>query len=128
MRLLLDTHVFLRFIVDDERIAPNVRSAISDPVNDVYLSVASTWEAAIKYSLGRLPLPAEPAVYFPEERRLHRITSLPMEETDLRALVRLPPLHRDPFDRIIVAQAIQNDLTLITVDEIVKQYPVKIFA
>jgi len=128
MRLLLDTHIFLRLIVGDDRPSADVQAAILDPQNDVYLSVASTWETTIKYALGRLALPAEPALFFPVQRQLHRIASLAIEEDDFKTLVRLPSIHRDPFDRIIVAQAIRNGLTLVTVDEIVKQYPVKIFA
>jgi len=120
MRLLLDTNVFLRLITDDERLSSVHLAAIKDQRNDVYLSVASTWEATIKYGQGRLPLPAEPAVFFPAQRQLHRVASLPIEENDLQSLVRLPAIHRDPFDRVILAQAIQNDLTILTVDETVK--------
>ena len=126
MTLLLDTHVFLWFISDNARLLGGFRDAIRDPNNSVYLSVAAVWEAIIKHGLGRLPLPAPPGDYLPQQRDRHRIVSLPIEEAALTHLAKLPPLHRDPFDRIMVAQAIQHDLTLITVDEAMRAYPVKL--
>ncbi len=83
------------------------------------------WEAVIKNSLGKLPLPASPAVYLPRQRALHRIASLPIEEGALAHLAALAPLHRDPFDRILVAQAMQHDMTMATVDVAVRQYPIQ---
>jgi PIN domain nuclease of toxin-antitoxin system len=76
--------------------------------------------------LGKLPLPAQPAEFLPRQRELHRIASLPIEEGAMIHLAKLPALHRDPFDRILVAQALQYDLTLATVDDAVKVYPVKL--
>jgi PIN domain nuclease of toxin-antitoxin system len=100
------------------------RDAIRDPANEVYLSVASVWEAVIKYALGKLPLPEAPAEYLPRQREAHRIASLPLEEATLAHLARLPSLHRDPFDRILIAQALQHSLTLVTVDDAVRACPV----
>ncbi len=128
MRLLLDTHIFLWYITADPSLPPAFRAAIQDPANEVYLSVASVWEAVIKYSLGKLPLPASPEQYLPGQRELHQIASLPIEEGALGHLAKLPPLHRDPFDRILVAQALQHDLTLVTADDAVKAYPVKLLS
>ncbi len=125
MRLLLDTHVFLWYITADARLPAALRDAIQNPANAVFLSVASIWEAVIKYGLGKLPLPAPPQEYLPRQRELHLIASLPIEEGALAHLAKLPPLHRDPFDRILVAQALQHDLTLVTIDDAVKAYPVK---
>ena len=99
-----------------------------DPANAVYLSVVSVWEASIKYHLGKLPLPALPDVYLPEQRRRHAITSLPLEEADLSPPQTLPPLHRDPFDRVLVSQALANGLMLVTVDAAVRMYPVAMLA
>jgi PIN domain nuclease of toxin-antitoxin system len=126
MRLLLDTHVFLWYISADPKLPAAFRTAIQDPANAVFLSVASVWEAVIKYSLGKLPLPAPPEEYLPRQRELHGIATLPLEEGALTHLAKLPPLHRDPFDRILVAQALQHDLTMVTVDSAVKAYPVKL--
>ena len=128
MRLLLDTHVFLWYISADPKLPAAFRAAIQEPANEVFLSVASVWEAVIKYGLGKLPLPAPPEEYLPRQRESHRIASLPVEEGALLHLAKLPPLHRDPFDRILVAQALQHDLTILTVDDAVKAYPAKLLA
>jgi PIN domain nuclease of toxin-antitoxin system len=124
MRLLLDTHIFLWYITADPQLPAAFRDAIRDPANEVYLSVASVWEAVIKYALGKLPLPEAPAEYLPRQREAHRIATLPVEEGALVQLARLPPLHRDPFDRILIAQALQHGLKLVTVDDAVRAYPV----
>ncbi len=124
MRLLLDTHAFLWYISADPRLPAAAREAIGDPANDVYLSAASVWEAVIKHSMGKLRLPEPPAEYLPRQREDHRIASLPVDEAALPHLSALPALHRDPFDRILVAQALERGLTLVTVDEAVRTYPV----
>jgi len=127
MRLLLDTHIFLWYISADPRLPIDVRNSIRDAANEVYLSAASVWEAVIKHALGKLPLPAPPAVYLPQQRQMHRIASLPIEEATVARLAGLPDLHRDPFDRILVAQALQHDLALATVDNAVRAYPLRLF-
>ena len=124
MRLLLDTQVFLWYISAHPHLPVAFRDAIRDPANEVRLSVASVWEAVIKYALGKLPLPAPPAEYLPAQREAHRIATLPVEEDALAHLASLPPLHRDPFDRILIAQALLRGLTLVTVDDAVRLYPV----
>ena len=124
MRFLLDTHVFLWYISADAHLPVAFRDAIRDPANEVYLSVASVWEAVIKYALGKLPLPEAPAEYLPRQREAHRIATLPIEEAALAHLASLPPLHRDPFDRILIAQALQHSLKLATVDDAVRAYSV----
>ena len=105
MRLLLDTHVFLWLITADTRLPAAFESAIRDPANDVYLSAVSIWEAVIKHGLGRLPLPGPPAVYLPQRRDAHGIAALPIDEAAMAHLADLPPLHRDPFDRLLIAQS-----------------------
>jgi PIN domain nuclease of toxin-antitoxin system len=124
MRTLLDTHVFLWYISADPQLPAAFRDAIRDPANEVYLSAASVWEAVIKYALGKLPLPEAPAEYLPRQRVAHRIAALPVEEGAFIHLAGLPPLHRDPFDRLLVAQALQHGLELATVDGAVRAYPV----
>lgn len=124
MRILLDTHVFLWYISADPQLPVACCDAIRDPANDVYLSVASIWEAVIKHALGKLPLPAAPAVYLPQQRVAHHIASLPIEEGAFVYLAGLPPLHRDPFDRILIAQSLQHGLTLASLDDAVRVYPV----
>lgn len=88
------------------------------------MSVVSVWKAVIKHALGKLPLPGPPAVFLPEQRIAHQIASLPVEEAALLHLAELPHLNRDPFDRLLVAQAIAYQLTLVTFDEAVRAYPV----
>lgn len=126
MRLLLDTHVFLWFISADPRIQPTHRDAIRDLDNEVYLSVVSLWEATIKHQLGKLPLPESPARYLPHQRQVHQIMPLPLDEASVMQLPKLPDLHRDPFDRMLVCQALAHELMLVTVDNALLNYPVPI--
>ena len=126
MRILLDTHIFLWFISGDTRLSVVQRDAIRDPNCEVYLSVVSVWEAIIKHGLGKLPLPGPPGAYLPEQRRRHMIASLGVDEASVARLGALPLLHRDPFDRLIVCQAIQHGLTIVTVDAAVRAYSVSV--
>ena len=128
MRFLLDTHIFLWFIIADPRLPPRFRTEIQDPSHSVYLSVASVWEAVIKYSLNKLPLPAPPEDYLPQQRDAHGISSLSIDEGSMKPLASLPHLHRDPFDRLIVAQAIQHGMTVLTIDPDVRRYPAELLA
>lgn len=123
MRLLLDTHIFLWYIANDKRLTQAWSRAIRDPDNEVYLSVVSLWEAIIKYSTGKLPLPEAPETYIPSLRRHHQIISLAVEEVDVAQVATLPLLHSDPFDRLLIGQAIQHGLTLVTVDAAIRAYP-----
>lgn len=125
MKLLLDTHVFLWFIGGDQRLPELWRQNIRDVNNKVYLSVASIWEAIVKDQLGRLPLPQPAAIYLPTQRERHLIASLPIDETHVARLASLPMLHRDPFDRILICQALQDNLTLVTLDTVIRTYPVQ---
>ena len=91
MRLILDTHVFLWYITADPKLPVAFRAVSRDPANEVYLSVASIWEAVIKYQLGKLPLPDQPADYLPRQRDAHGIASLPIDEGAMPHLAKLPP-------------------------------------
>lgn len=124
MRLLLDTHVFLWHVADDPRLPASFLAAIQNPANEVYLSVASVWEAIVKHATGKLTFSSPPAEFLPDERRALQIASLVIDEGALPFLAGLPLLHRDPFDRVIIAQALQHGLTLVTVDADVLAYPV----
>lgn len=125
MRILLDTHIFLWFISGDIRLPKLWAEMIVNPENEVYLSVASIWEASIKFHIGKLPLPELPETYLPRQRERHMIESLPIDEQSIVHLGRLPAFHRDPFDRLLVSQALQHDLTIATVDDLFRSYPVK---
>ncbi|MBA2737933.1 MAG: type II toxin-antitoxin system VapC family toxin [Pyrinomonadaceae bacterium] len=126
MNLLLDTHIFLWFISGDARLPILFQKEIQEPGNNVFLSVASIWEIIIKYNLGKLPLPQSPEIYIPRRWRIHRIKSLPITEASLKNLVSLPDLHRDPFDRILISQALSGNLTIVTVDPAIKNYSVPV--
>jgi PIN domain nuclease of toxin-antitoxin system len=125
MILLLDTCTFLWYISADDRLPHVVRDAIRSPGNEVLLSVVSFWEILLKNRLGRLVLPESPATYIPRQRKRHRIDSLDLTESAVSHLARLPDRHRDPFDRMLVCQAIEHGLTIVTPDESVRSYPVK---
>jgi PIN domain nuclease of toxin-antitoxin system len=126
MKILLDTHIFLWFISGDVQLSPDVRDAIREPDNEIYLSAVSVWEAMVKYQLGKLPLPEHPKTYLPKQRTLHQITSLNLDENSVIQLAKLPLLHRDPFDRMLICQALQNGLTIATVDAAVRAYSVSV--
>src|SRR2546429_95307 len=127
MKLLLDTHIFLWFISGDARLPDGMRENIRNPSDEVYLSVASLWEIIIKHQLGKLSLPQPPERYIPTQRERHRIVSLPLDEASVAGLAQLPPIHRDPFDRMLICQAREHELTIVTVDHLMSSYPVKIF-
>jgi len=124
MKLLLDTHVFLWYIAADLRLSILFRDAIREPKNEVFLSVASLWEVIVKSNLGKLPLPQPPEIYIPKQRRQHQIKSLSLHENAVKELANLPVLHRDPFDRILICQALANDLTIVTADPQIQNYNV----
>ncbi|WP_425615659.1 type II toxin-antitoxin system VapC family toxin [Anatilimnocola sp. NA78] len=126
MKILLDTHVFLWFVANDRRLPTAYRSAIQDLNNQVVLSIASVWEAAIKYQTGKLPLPGNPGVYLPKLRVTHDIENLPIEEGALTILATLPSLHRDPFDRLLIAQAIHGNYLLASLDPQIAAYSVSL--
>jgi PIN domain nuclease of toxin-antitoxin system len=124
MKILLDTHIFLWLISGDRRLSTELLDAIRDSDNAVYLSVISVWESSIKYQLGKLPLPEPPEIYLPKQRDLHQIDSLAIDERSVIQLAKLLLLHRDPFDRMLVCQALENGLTIATVDGAVRTYSV----
>ena len=125
MRLLLDTCSFLWIASAPALLPEPVLARFRDPDNEVFLSAASAWEIAIKHGLGRLPLPEPPDRFVPAEREAHGIIPLPIDEESALHLARLPALHRDPFDRLLVSQAIVHGLTIVTPDPLVTQYPAR---
>jgi PIN domain nuclease of toxin-antitoxin system len=126
MKVLPDTHIFLWFIAGDGRLPRDLQVAITEPANEVFLSAVSLWESMIKHTLGKLPLPQDPGVYLPEQRRRHGIGTLPLTESSVEKLSELPPLHRDPCDRMLIAQALDNGLILATLEAAVRAYPISV--
>jgi PIN domain nuclease of toxin-antitoxin system len=124
MRLLLDTCTFLWVALGDRALSRAARAVFTEPANEVYLSAISSWEIALKHAVGKLPLPEQPTVFIPEARALYRIEPLALDEPAALAIAQLPALHRDPFDRMLICQAIMGGLTLVTPDPLIRQYAV----
>ncbi|HKP76612.1 MAG TPA: type II toxin-antitoxin system VapC family toxin [Longimicrobiaceae bacterium] len=124
MRALLDTHTFLWFISGNERLSSRARELIEARENSMLVSAASLWEIAIKHSLGKLTLDHPFAELIPDQLRRQGIGVLGIEVSHLTELVTLPPHHRDPFDRLLVAQARVESLPVISVDPALDRYGV----
>jgi PIN domain nuclease of toxin-antitoxin system len=124
MKLLLDTHAFLWFIMGSANLSVKARAIIENPVNERLLSVASLWEIAIKTSLGKLALSAPFAELIPAQLKLNGIELLNLNVDHLSALTTLPFHHRDPFDRLVIAQAIVEKLTVVSLDRAFDAYGV----
>ena len=116
MRYLLDTHVWLWMLTAPERVRGDASALIGDGGSVLLLSAASSWEIAIKYALGRLPLPESPEKYVPSRMRATGVESLPVTHAHTLRVATLPRHHDDPFDRLLVAQAQLEDVTVITAD------------
>ena len=121
MRVLLDTHIFLWLQTAPERLGDHLGLA-EDPTTELLVSAVTSWEIAIKYALGRLDLPEPPSRYVPD--RISRIsgTPIPVEHHDTLAVADLPLIHRDPFDRLLVAQALEEPARLLTIDSKLAPY------
>lgn len=126
MKILLDTHVLLWWITDHPQLSSVARELMGDGNNILYWSAASSWEVSIKYALGRLPLPTPPADFFPPELVKNRIESLPVLDRHAFRAGLLPPHHRDPFDRMLAAQALEESLILLSNDRMLSLYDVPI--
>lgn len=113
-------------MADHPQLSARARAAIQDPRHPVFLSAASVWEIAVKYAIGKLPLPTQPRVLVPEMRVAHGLEALGFEERDALTVELLPDAHRDPFDRMLIAQAIARGLTLLTPDPAFRHYPVSL--
>ncbi len=125
MRLLLDTCTFLWIVGGSSQLSARAREAFADSTNEAFLSAASAWEIAVKHRLGRLPLPAPPDEFVPAQRSAHGLEPLAVDEEAALHVAKLPDLHRDPFDRMLVAQAIVGGLVLLTPDDQVRRYPAR---
>jgi PIN domain nuclease of toxin-antitoxin system len=122
MKLLLDTCTFLWLASDDTQLSPAARHLYL-VAEEVWLSAASCQEIAIKYQIGKLPLPEDPRRYIPAIRQAHGIASLAIDETAALTVGNLPDIHKDPFDRMLVSQAICLGLTILTPDPLIHRYP-----
>ncbi|WP_437894776.1 type II toxin-antitoxin system VapC family toxin [Sorangium sp. So ce124] len=126
MRLLLDTHCWLWLVADPERIRRGVVEMLVAEGTDVYISAATAWEIVIKHALGKLSLPIPPAEYIPSRMAALGHLSLPIEQRHTLQVAGLPLHHKDPFDRILVAQAQVEDIQLVTADRLMAPYDVRV--
>ena len=124
MKILLDTCTFLWIVSDSPELSGLSRTLFRDPTNEIYLSAVSVWEISVKYALGKLPLPQSPEKYIPIQREKHLVDPLALDENSVLQLNRLPQLHKDPFDRMLICQAINHGMLILTPDELITQYPV----
>lgn len=122
MRLLLDTHVVLWWLNDSPQLGQTARDAIAAPANMVYVSAVSVWETVLKHSLGKLEIPDNWTEVLADEPFLQ----LSVTWAHTIGVGQLPDLHRDPFDRLLLAQAIAENLTIVTHDETIFRYPVPV--
>lgn len=124
MRVLLDTHAFLWFVLGDEKLSSNARRSIEDPGNEKLVSPASSWEIAIKISLNKYTLSQPYEVFMQKGIAGNSFIILPIELQHTVALTTLPFHHRDPFDRLIIAQAMVESIPVISGDAAFAAYPV----
>lgn len=125
-RFLLDTNAFLFWTSGGKRLSPRARKLIENVDHEILLSAVSSWEIAIKFGLGKLELPQPPRKFVPSQMMAHSIGGLAFEHSDALAIATLPEHHDDPFDRALIAQAIERDLPIITSDSQFEDYDVKV--
>lgn len=125
MRVLLDTCTFLWLATETTRISVKSKEVFTDRDNEVFLSVVSCWEIAVKHAAGKLKLPQPPLKLVPEYREIYGLGSLPLDEESALYSGRLPKLHADPFDRMLICQSITQSMPILTPDELIAQYPVR---
>lgn len=124
MRLLLDTHTFLWFLLEDPHLSTTANDLIIDPTNDIEVSPATYWEIAIKVSLGKYALPEPYDIFLEREIATNDFRILPIEPKHTAVLTTLPFHHRDPFDRLLIAQAMVEAIPILSVDTAFDAYPV----
>lgn len=124
MNAILDTHAFLWMVTDDRRLSEAARVVIADGANQVFLSTASMWEIVLKAGAGKLHVTGGAARFLEREMRRNRLSPLPIQPAHVLRVPTLPAIHKDPFDRLLIAQAQVENLPLITADPEIKRYPV----
>jgi PIN domain nuclease of toxin-antitoxin system len=125
VKILVDTGCWLWSLTAPERLNERARELLVDPANTLFLSAASSWEIAIKAALGKLHLPEPPAKYIPSRMEALGMVGLPVKHAHALGIFDLPPHHRDPFDRILIAQAQAESLQILTADRVIGLYDVE---
>ncbi len=126
MRILLDTHAFLWLVTDHPNLSQTAKTLFLTPENDLYLSVVSGFEIAVKFSLGKLTLTEPPRDFLEKRIRNNALSRLPVSFQHTYRLSHLPFHHKDPFDRLLVAQAQEEDLPILTSDPAIAAYDVQV--
>jgi PIN domain nuclease of toxin-antitoxin system len=126
VRFLLDTHVLLWLLAGSDRVSDQTREVLADPHNDVFVSAASAWEIAIKVGLRKLDVPPDVRSWLPSELAASRLATLPISLGHALGVERLPPHHADPFDRLLIAQALAEDMVLVSNDHQLERYEVRL--
>ena len=122
MRFLLDTHAFLWWIADDPQLSAGAKKVMADPANELFLSAASGWEISIKSQIGKLSLAEPPEIFVPKHLSANQFQPLSIRMDHALRVFSLPLLHRDPFDRLLVAQSLVESMPLVSCDPLVAQY------
>jgi PIN domain nuclease of toxin-antitoxin system len=125
MKCLLDTHAFIWLITEDSKLSDTARDCILDSRTSLYLSTASIWEIIIKCNIGKLKLPGNPQEFISKQLLINLIEELAITFDHAFHLLQLPDHHKDPFDRMLVAQALSEKLTIMTIDPIIARYSVR---
>lgn len=128
MKYLLDTHIFIWWLIEYHKLPKKIIEIIKNPNNELYLSAISSWEMCIKIQLKKLKLPEKPIDYIPKKLNEHSILALNITHQHTTKLLQLPLIHKDPFDRILISQTITENMILLSCDNILKRYPVKIIS
>lgn len=126
MKALIDTHAFLWWITDDSRLSIEVLDFVADSTNELYFSAVSGWEIAIKHGLGKLSLPSGDLTSFiSEQLSINALITLPVQVNHALFITSLPHIHKDPFDRMLIAQALVERMPIITSDIWIRQYKIQ---
>jgi PIN domain nuclease of toxin-antitoxin system len=125
MKYLLDTCTFIWLVTDPTRLSPAALQITQDPNNEFWFSIVSSWEIALRTSMGKFVFQQPPEVVIPDQRKLLGINLLVLREDAVFHLPKMTAIHKDPFDRMLICQAIIDDLTILTPDPLIQQYSVK---
>lgn len=126
MKVLLGTATFLWVVLSPSRLSSLAVRLYEDPLNEIYLSAASVYEVVVKAMLGKLDVGGSPSEFIRAERESRGILALPIDEEAAFAVERLPAIHADPFDRLLIAQSISSEMTLLTPDAVIARYPIRV--
>jgi PIN domain nuclease of toxin-antitoxin system len=126
MRVLLDTHAALFAWIEPDRLSARAREVIRDPANQLFFSQVSSLEITLKYKLGKLALPESPETYLRSRIERFTFTYLPLDDEDVYGILRLPESHKDPFDWLLLSNAMRRKLPILSKDEVFRDYPVEV--